>query len=96
MTSDRLISAATQIQRWRDFLSQVTAYVVGNLLLIGIWAVSGRGTFGPSDRCWSGGLGCLFSTSTRSCGVRSLQNRQRRTFPATPLELGLPGLECGG
>jgi len=25
ITSDRLISAATQIQRWRDFLSHVTA-----------------------------------------------------------------------
>jgi hypothetical protein len=47
MTSDRLISTATQIQRWRDFLSQVTAYVVGNLILIGIWAASGRGTLGP-------------------------------------------------
>jgi hypothetical protein len=47
MTSDRVISAATQIQRWRDFLSQVAAYVTGNLLLIGIWAVSRRGAFWP-------------------------------------------------
>jgi hypothetical protein len=37
-----LISAATQIQRWRDFLSHVAAYVLSNLLLIGIWAVTGR------------------------------------------------------
>jgi 2TM domain len=58
MTSDRLISAATQIQRWRDFLSHVTAYVVGNLILIGIWAVSGRGAFWPlwSLLVWGVGL----------------------------------------
>jgi hypothetical protein len=58
MTSDRLISAATQIQRWRDFLSHVTAYVVGNLILIGIWAMTGRWGFWPlwSLLVWGVGL----------------------------------------
>jgi hypothetical protein len=87
MAIEARITAATQIQRWRDFQSQVAAYVLGNLLLIGMWAVTGRGAFGPAGRCWSGDLASRFSTSTRFSGVRSPQIRQTRTFRTTRLKL---------
>jgi hypothetical protein len=58
MAIEALITAATQIQRWRDFQSQVAAYVLGDLVLIGVWVVTGRGAFWPlwSLLVWGVGL----------------------------------------
>jgi 2TM domain len=41
------MQAALQIQRWRDFGSQVFAYVIGSVVFIVIWAAQGRGFFWP-------------------------------------------------
>lgn len=43
---DSYLQTATQLQRWRDFQAQVTAYVIINALFVIIWAVSG-GFFWP-------------------------------------------------
>ena len=48
------VQAALQMQRWRDFGSQVFAYVIGSIVFIVIWAAQGRGFFGPSTHCWCG------------------------------------------
>ena len=41
------LKAALQMQRWRDFGSQVLAYAIGSIVFIIIWAVQGRGFFWP-------------------------------------------------
>jgi len=51
------VQAALQIQRWRDFGSQVLAYVIGSIVFIIIWAVQGRGFFWPIYPLLVWGLG---------------------------------------
>jgi 2TM domain len=51
------LQAATQMQRWRDFGSQVFAYVIGNSVFIVIWAVQGKGFFWPIYPLLVWGLG---------------------------------------
>jgi hypothetical protein len=41
------LTTATQIQRWRDFLSNCVAYAVFNAAFIVTWATTGRGFFWP-------------------------------------------------
>ena len=45
---DQYLTTATQLQRWRDFLSHVTAYVVVNATFIALWAKRGKGYFWPA------------------------------------------------
>jgi 2TM domain-containing protein len=45
---DTYLTTATQIQRWRDFLSQCAAYVIVNTAFVIIWASTGRGFFWPA------------------------------------------------
>ena len=51
------VQAALQIQRWRDFGSQVFAYVIGSIVFIVIWAAQGRGFFWPIYPLLVWGLG---------------------------------------
>src|SRR5437763_4765319 len=51
------VQAALHIQRWRDFGSQVFAYVIGSIVFIVIWAVQGRGFFWPKYPLLVWGLG---------------------------------------
>ena len=51
------VQAALQIQRWRDFGSQVFAYMIGNTVFILIWAAHGRGFFWPIYPLLVWGLG---------------------------------------
>jgi 2TM domain len=51
------LQAALQMQRWRDFGSQVLAYVIGSSVFIVIWAVQGRGFFWPIYPLLIWGLG---------------------------------------
>jgi 2TM domain len=51
------VQAALQIQRWRDFGSQVFAYVIGNIVFIVVWAAQGRGFFWPIYPLLVWGLG---------------------------------------
>lgn len=51
------LQAALQLQRWRDFGSQVFAYVVGNSVFIAIWAMQGKGFFWPTYPLLAWGLG---------------------------------------
>jgi 2TM domain len=45
---DTYLGTATQIQRWRDFSSHLTAYLAINSCFILIWLASGRGSFWPA------------------------------------------------
>ena len=53
----RYVQAALQIQRWRDFVSQVLAYGIGNIVFIVIWMARGRGFFWPIYPLLVWGLG---------------------------------------
>ncbi|MBV8990113.1 MAG: 2TM domain-containing protein [Solirubrobacterales bacterium] len=57
---DQYLTTATQLQRWRDFLSHVTAYVVVNAIFIALWAKRGRGFFWPAYPLIGWGLGLSF------------------------------------
>jgi hypothetical protein len=57
---DQYLITATQLQRWRDFLSHVTAYVVVNATFIALWAKRGRGFFWPAYPLIGWGLGLSF------------------------------------
>jgi hypothetical protein len=54
------VQAALQIQRWRDFGSQVFAYGIGSIVFIVIWAAQGRGFFWPIYPLLIWGLGLSF------------------------------------
>ena len=51
------LGTALQLQRWRDFVAHVTAYVVINAILIIVWLLSGRGAFWPGVSLAAWGLG---------------------------------------
>jgi 2TM domain len=51
------VQAALQIQRWRDFGSQVFAYAIGNIAFMVIWAAQGKGFFWPMYPLLVWGLG---------------------------------------
>ena len=51
------LQAALQMQRWRDFGSQVFAYVIGSIVFIVIWAALGKGFFWPIYPLLVWGLG---------------------------------------
>ena len=51
------VQTALQIQRWRDFGSQVFAYVIGNFVFIIIWAAKSKGFFWPKYPLLVWGLG---------------------------------------
>lgn len=51
------LGTALQLQRWRDFIAHVTAYVVVNVALIAIWFATGHGAFWPAVSLVGWGLG---------------------------------------
>jgi hypothetical protein len=51
------VQAALQMQRWRDFGSQVLVYGIGSFVFIVIWAAQGRGFFWPIYPLLVWGLG---------------------------------------
>ena len=51
------VQTALQLQRWRDFGSQVFAYVIGSMVFILIWAAKGKGFFWPKYPLFVWGLG---------------------------------------
>ncbi len=51
------LQAALQMQRWRDFGSQVLAYGIGSIVFIVIWLAQGRGFFWPIYPLLVWGLG---------------------------------------
>lgn len=57
---DSWLTTATQLQRWRDFMSHVTAYVVVNAVFIVIWAISGEDVFWPVFPLVGWGFGLSF------------------------------------
>ena len=57
---DTYLGTATQIQRWRDFSSHLTAYVAINSLFIVIWLATGRGSFWPAYPLVGWALGLSF------------------------------------
>lgn len=57
---DSWLTTATQLQRWRDFISHVTAYVVVNAVFIVIWAIRGEDFFWPVYPLVGWGVGLSF------------------------------------
>ena len=57
---DNYLTTATQLQRWRDFLSQVVAFSVANVVFIGVWWVQGKGFFWPIYPLLGWGVGISF------------------------------------
>jgi hypothetical protein len=74
---DEYLTTATQLQRWRDFVSQVTAYIVVNAIFIALWARKGRGFFWPAFPLIGWGLGLSFQPSAKSYEDQSLTTRSK-------------------
>ncbi len=51
------LGTALQLQRWRDFVAHLTAYVVINAVLIVVWLLTGRGAFWPGVSLAAWGIG---------------------------------------
>jgi 2TM domain len=54
------LTTATQLQRWRDFQAHLLAYLVGNVVFVAVWLLSGRGFFWPAFPLLGWGLGLSF------------------------------------
>lgn len=82
---DEYLTAATQLQRWRDFLSHVTAYAVVNAIFITLWAKRGRGFFWPAYSLIGWGLGLSFQHFNEVIrGPITDDQVQRRLNPSQP------------
>lgn len=57
---DRRAAAIKRVKARRDFRGHVAAYVLVNLLLVGIWALSGGGYFWPVWSILGWGIGLAF------------------------------------
>lgn len=57
---DSYLTTATQLQRWRDFQAHLLAYVVGNVIFVATWALSGKGFFWPAFPLVGWGIGLSF------------------------------------
>ena len=64
--------AIKRLKDKRDLKARILAYVTVNLLLVGIWAATGAGFFGPSSRCSAGA-----SDSRSTSGTSSRRNQAR-------------------
>ena len=53
-------AALTSIKRKREFAQHLLAFVVVNAVLVGIWAISGRGSFWPIWIIGFWGIGLIF------------------------------------
>jgi len=53
--------ARKRLEKRRDFATHVVAYVVVNLMLIGIWAVTGAGYFWPAWVLFGWGVGLVLN-----------------------------------
>jgi hypothetical protein len=54
------LGAATQIQRWRDFLALAFAYALFNLVFVAVWVAKGRGGIWPAFPLIGWGIGLTF------------------------------------
>lgn len=57
---DTYLQTATQLQRWRDFASHLTAYLVINSLFIILWLFQGNDFFWPVYPLIGWGFGLSF------------------------------------
>jgi 2TM domain-containing protein len=69
-TEDELRRRATRAAyRKRGFRHHLRTYVLVNLLLVGIWAVTGAGYFWPICRFSAGGSGSGFTSGASMAGI---------------------------
>jgi len=61
---ERRAQALERLQARRDFVSHVVAYTVVNLALVGIWAVTGAGSFWPIWLILGWGIGLVLHAWT--------------------------------
>ena len=57
---ERRKAAVERVKARRDFKTHVAVYVIVNLFLVGIWALSGQGYFWPIWPILGWGIGLLF------------------------------------
>lgn len=57
---ERRAAAIKRVKARRDFRGHVAAYVLVNMLLVGIWALSGGGYFWPVWSILGWGIGLAF------------------------------------
>jgi hypothetical protein len=78
------LGTALQLQRWRNFVAHVTAYLFINALLIIVWLLSGRGTFWPgvSLAAWGLGLSSQHWLNAVRGPINDEQVRQRMEGPS--------------
>jgi 2TM domain len=82
---DEYLTTATQLQRWRDFISHVTAYLVVNAIFIALWAISGRSFFWPAFPLIGWGVGLSFQHFSEVLrGPITDEQVQRRLNPRSP------------
>jgi hypothetical protein len=60
-TDDARTRARKRLEKRRDFGAHVVAYVVVNVMLIGIWAVTGAGYFWPAWVLFGWGVGLILN-----------------------------------
>jgi uncharacterized ion transporter superfamily protein YfcC len=58
---ERRKHARKQLEKRRDFKSHLVVYIVVNLFLIGIWAISSRGYFWPAWVILGWGVGLVLN-----------------------------------
>jgi hypothetical protein len=82
---DEYLTTATQLQRWRDFISHLTAYLVVNAIFIALWAISGRSFFWPAFPLIGWGVGLSFQHFSEVLrGPITDDQVQRRLNPRSP------------
>jgi hypothetical protein len=59
--SDVRSVARERVQKRRDFTGHLVAYVVVNAMLVGIWAIGGRGYFWPAWVLLGWGIGVILN-----------------------------------
>jgi hypothetical protein len=79
------VGTALQLQRWRDFIAHVSAYIVVNAALIAVWLASGRGAFWPAVSLlgWGLGLSSQHLLNSLRGPISDRHIRERVTDPIT-------------
>jgi len=60
-SEDARVEARKRLEKRRDFAAHAVAYVAVNLMLVGIWAVTGAGYFWPAWVIFGWGIGLVLN-----------------------------------
>jgi hypothetical protein len=79
------LSAATQLQRWRDVLAHGVAYALFNLVFVVVWVATGRGPFWPAFPLIGWGIGLTFQHHVNTWRGPITDARVRERMSAYPV-----------